>query len=96
MPFSRESFRPRDRTQVFHTAGRSFTVLSHQGSLVKTNPVMGAPPSSHPNHLLDAPPPDTITSEVRASTKDAGITHIPSMSAHLGDEPLALLSCRAG
>ena len=32
MPFSRASSQPRDQTQVFHIAGRSFYHLSHQGS----------------------------------------------------------------
>ena len=32
IPFSRESFRPRDQTQLYHTAGELFNLLSHQGS----------------------------------------------------------------
>ena len=62
MPFSGGSFRPRDRTRLPHCR-RILHRLSHQGRLVKTNPVMGAPPSSHPNHLLNALPPNTITSK---------------------------------
>ena len=54
------------------------------GSLYKdTDPIMGASPSQ-PHHLLEDPPPDTITLGVRCQHTESGDPHIQTITPTSG------------
>ena len=100
MPSFRESFQPRDWTQVSHIAGRFFTIWGTREAQEHWNRLPCPPPGDLPNPGIEPRSPalqvDSLPSEPPGKLMNTGVGSLPLLQGIflIQESNLCLLHCR--